>query len=350
MKNLRKNLQKLLIVSCLTFCIINQTSPTAYAESEIETHSSVAELAAKEVKKANPDLANDMVRIRPKGGKVLTIEGSVSNTNFRISKSPSEEISVTNGGNLVSVGLPFSEKASDASVTRDGVAVYDNNNGSLTVPLARKDGSLQINTVISSPRAPKEYPYQFELPEGTTIFTEGEILLFLKEGKLIGGLAPAWAKDAKGKNVPTRYSVRGSTVTQVVEHGSKFTYPVVADPWLGFNLFNALEVNRNGKVKGENVYSGTLSGWGIAVYSGVAQGGGIAGVFLGYKIIRSYGWDEWKSRLLGSAATISLEQQYVCHARFGYAFWKSGFHWDLEAARPSKPDWTKDPFSHKCNW
>lgn len=40
----------------------------------------------------------------------------------------------------------------------------------------------------------------------------------------------------------------------------------------------------------------------------------------------------------------------VAAVRFGYAFWKAGFYWDLEAARPSKPDWTSDPWSHKCNW
>ena len=59
---------------------------------------------------------------------------------------------------------------------------------------------------------------------------------------------------------------------------------------------------------------------------------------------------EWKSKLVGANPATTLEQQYVCHARFGYAFWLAGFHWDLEAARPKKSNWTDDPYSHKCNW
>lgn len=136
----------------------------------------------------------------------------------------------------------------------------------------------------------------------------------------------------------------------MVEHNASYAYPVVADPWFGMWLFGTFEKNRKGQYKGKNVYSGMLSTWGASVYSGAAQGGGVAGVAAGYKIIRSIGWDEWKDRLVGNSPAASLEQQYVCHCRYGYAFWKAGFHWDLEAARPSKSNWTDDPFSHQCNW
>lgn len=46
---------------------------------------------------------------------------------------------------------------------------YDNNNGSLTVPVVQKDGSVQVNTVIESPSAPTRYAYPVELPDGASV-------------------------------------------------------------------------------------------------------------------------------------------------------------------------------------
>lgn len=44
-------------------------------------------------------------------------------------------------------------------------------------------------------------------------------------------IAPAWARDAAGRKIPTHFEVNGTTVSQVVEHrGVGVSYPVVADP------------------------------------------------------------------------------------------------------------------------
>ena len=49
---------------------------------------------------------------------------------------------------------------------------------------------------------------------------------------VVNRVAPAWARDADGKPVPTRYELRGSDLVQVVEHTTgNFRYPVTADPW-----------------------------------------------------------------------------------------------------------------------
>ncbi|MCP3805548.1 hypothetical protein NLX83_40420 [Allokutzneria sp. A3M-2-11 16] len=45
----------------------------------------------------------------------------------------------------------------------------------------------------------------------------------------LGRVAPAWAVDAKGKRLATRYELTGTTLTQVLEHRGA-AYPVVADP------------------------------------------------------------------------------------------------------------------------
>lgn len=143
--------------------------------------------------------------------------------------------------------------------------------------------------------------------------------------------------------------MKSEVIVQVVDHNNHYKYPIVADPWIGAWLFDGFTTSRK-TYKHKPVYSAHLTGWGAAIYSGAAGGGGLLPFVAGYKIIREAGWDEWKRKLVGQHPAISLEQQYVCHARFRYIFWKAGFHWDLEATRPSKPDWTKNPSSHKCNW
>lgn len=47
---------------------------------------------------------------------------------------------------------------------------------------------------------------------------------------IIGSIAPAWAKDANGIDVETRYSLNGNTITQVVEFDEHSAFPIVADP------------------------------------------------------------------------------------------------------------------------
>lgn len=45
-------------------------------------------------------------------------------------------------------------------------------------------------------------------------------------------IAKPWARDSKGKDVPTRLETRGSVLIQVVEHrGGGFAYPIVGDPF-----------------------------------------------------------------------------------------------------------------------
>lgn len=42
--------------------------------------------------------------------------------------------------------------------------------------------------------------------------------------------------------------------------------------------------------------------------------------------------------------TLSVKHQYVFHVRYGYPVLGSDCRWELEAARPSKPDWTRAPY------
>jgi hypothetical protein len=84
---------------------------------------------------------------------------------------------------------------------------------------------------IDSPSAPERYDFVFD---GVTRLKQddvGSVALYGAHGRFVGAVAPAWAKDAHGRDVPTHYEVKGTTLVQVVEHrGGGFAYGVTADP------------------------------------------------------------------------------------------------------------------------
>lgn len=142
------------------------------------------------------------------------------------------------GEETISIGLPNAEAAEEAHEEAPGIVSYDNGDGSTTVPVVKSDGSVQITTVIDGPEAPQGYAYPLDLPGGATLEQDasGFVSILSADGGFLGGVAPAWAKDANGNDVSTRYEIDGTTLTQVVAHGTGIAYPVVADPWLGIDL------------------------------------------------------------------------------------------------------------------
>ncbi|WP_405219002.1 DUF2599 domain-containing protein [Agrococcus sp. Ld7] len=246
------------------------------------------------------------------------------------------------GENPLSLELLAAQDAATVSVSQDGVEVIDNGDNSLTVPLNRADGSLQVVFVIETTDAPTEYAIDVDLPEGAVLTQDegGALLATGADGQLALGVAPAWAYDAAGTAVPTHYVVQGSEITQVVEHTSgDYQYPIAADPWFGKRLFSPMTVNRNGTFAGKNVYSGRLTTW------GVAMGLSPQGLF----IMGSAGLAEFTSQWATVRNSVSLQQQYQCHAVWGRAIIGAGFHWDLELSRPTNGNYL-NVFAHRCNW
>lgn len=132
----------------------------------------------------------------------------------------------------LTIGLPFSDEASPATESQvPGVMVYDNNNGSSTVPVLR-DSGVQINTVIDNADAPKRYDYPMDFGDGQSLHLnpDGSVTAFGGDGALVAFVAAPWARDANGNAVPTRYEVQGASLTQVIDFTEASAFPVVADP------------------------------------------------------------------------------------------------------------------------
>lgn len=197
----------------------------------------------------------------------------------------------------------------------------------------KSDGSVQLGTLINDAGAPRTFEYAITLADGSHLVEEenGYVMIENSTGKFEGGIAPAWATDAKGRSVPTRYLVDGDRLTQVVDHASgDFTYPIFADPWLGIDLVSSFYWTH--PVSGSSGYRVNISPtlWARSYSGNVAA-----------PVVGGAGWDElynkqhntatatattWRSRM-----NDSMRDQYICHMMYGIA----QDEWNLEQWSPN---------------
>lgn len=161
----------------------------------------------------------------------LAIAATLQNAQVTIPVDPAAGVKLAFGGRTLKIGLPFGGTADNAVAEQPGVVSYDNENGSTSVPVVLDGGGIRINTVIATSDAPQRYAYPLDLPPGARIARDGDgLLLFDANGDSLGSINAPWAIDANGRPVATHYEVNGTTVSQVVDHGVRTAYPVVADP------------------------------------------------------------------------------------------------------------------------
>jgi hypothetical protein len=291
------------------------------------------------------DVLDRVAQVQTTAEGEVAIDARVGATDVVIPTDPRKDLTVAldHVGIDIAIGLPFAEQATTAKVEAAGIVSYDNRNGSTTVPVVKDEGSVQLTTVIADRSAPTRYAYSVGLPEGGYLEQLDSGLIFIRDsaGEFRGGFLPPWAKDANGADVPTRYEIEGNVLTQVVEHNTNgVVYPVVADPEVGGGLLAGYWKNRPGgyAYKNGSQWSTRLSQWGGVVYFG-----GLAGI----EVVKNQGWNEWY-KFPTTPVSATIEQQYKCHAQFGYAVWKAGLWWDFETARSSNSNWLWNPLN--CNW
>ncbi|WP_102157405.1 hypothetical protein [Zhihengliuella halotolerans] len=256
------------------------------------------------------------------------------------------------GESSIGISLPDIDSIGKRDVNSDGTIELlssSENDADVRVNVF-DDGSVSLHTIIPTADSSNVYEYDLLLPAGTTATPQdgGSILFLDTEGEMIGAVAPPWAKDANDEYVATDYEYRDGVLRQRVFFDETTTFPVTADPWLGKKIFRKISVDRYKSHPRVNL---DLSGWGASIYSGLAQGGGAAGIAAGQAILRKAGWTEAtnysssvKKALLGKA---TMKQQFDCHA-LGAAF---AGQWNLERFRPTRTKhWTFGVARHHCNW
>lgn len=224
----------------------------------------------------------------------------------------------------------------------EGALSISNSAGISSLATIKDDASVQIISVIEGPEASEEIAYTLNggMPFSAKTSESGSLALLDESGALLGFAATPWAIDARGADVPTRYEVRGEQLVQIVEHhGGGWSYPIVADPYMGKNLFTNFTYSV--WPANDQKHSFSKSAYGASIHNP-----------LNYWIFTSYGWDEFRARTPGqNSINTSVHQQFDCHAAGGYYDW-AGATWDLEPWRPARANgnWFYGSAVHHCNW
>jgi hypothetical protein len=126
--------------------------------------------------------------------------------------------------------LPASGRANEA----DGARVFDgsgSDNLVLVQPVA--DGARAM-IQISSSDAPSTYRFPIVGASRLVLEADGSVSVYDGPGADVdvpaATIAPAWAKDANGNDVPTSYMIDGATLVQTVAFDVATAFPVIADP------------------------------------------------------------------------------------------------------------------------
>ena len=226
------------------------------------------------------------------------------------------------GGESVGVKLPVSTARPRG--TDLGPVVYQDKGKGVDAVVTVMDGSVQIAIVIDSRRDPLSYPYEVLVPDGGSVVRDGAtggVVIKDAAGTPIAGFAAPWAKDARGRSVPTWYEIKGNVVTQVVAPGPGATYPIVADPWFGKDLISSASWVRY------------TEGWTLQV-TPTQWARSNAGSYA----VGAAGWLELKAKYQNRGLNTNLtgmQDQYICHQQLVAVRDRNKATWNLDEWRPS---------------
>jgi hypothetical protein len=231
----------------LGFALTSLMATSGAAAQAVETNTGIGvETALAAVTSINDtSQANDVLKqvaeVATDAQGISAIDAKVSGVSITLPTDPSNSVVMQSASGVsLSIDLPKGESADNNVVLQTGAVAYDANDGSSTAAIVKTDGSIQFSTVIENEHAPSTYTYDFS-SSATLTFTvdpqTGSVSVTDTNGKWVGGIAPAWAMDSKGKKVETFYTLEGSSLTQHVDFTQPgVTFPIVADPWLGMTL------------------------------------------------------------------------------------------------------------------
>ncbi|MCJ1709543.1 DUF2599 domain-containing protein [Microbacterium sp. VKM Ac-2923] len=198
-----------------------------------------------------------------------------------------------------------------------------------------QDASALFAIRIENLSAPASYDFTLSIPEGAeaTTLEDGGIILRDAEGEYLGGVAPPWARDADGSDVPTSLTLTGNKITQHVDFSevSADKFPVIADPYLGKWLVESAYVTNQG---GSNYVVRAVP----TAYGRHASGAAILAEHT----------KDLKSRLgtLAYKVNSTIENQFHCHvvyngqgggATYDMESWRPDVWWWVQAAKGCNP-------------
>lgn len=191
----------------------------AFADTD-ETVQQINQAAAAE--EATPVASNPDVSIPATGSGLVTLGG------FGSGELGPELPGVAVELPEVAVELPARGLADQAGET----TVFNGDAAGAQVAVQPIAAGVRTVVQIDAPDAPERYRFALS---GDVVRLEaqldGSVTGYDAEGEPVVYIAPAWARDANGREVPTSYEIEGTTLVQIVHHRSRhWAYPVTADP------------------------------------------------------------------------------------------------------------------------
>lgn len=253
-----------------------------------------------------------------------------------ISKDIQQPIEIKDSDTNLSMSISLENVDDIESVELVGEAVvYKSEN--LNTGIETFEGGIRQSFILKNSEAQTKYDVKYTASGLSYINyaydengdTDGSLILYSEDGEMISAIDPAWAKDAKGNDVPTHYEINGVVVTQVIEPQKDNEYPIVADPTYYSSFFKSSKwVTRGtGKYKlSLSIVPKTLTRLSVAQ----------AMVGWGHLRTKHSSSKNWKN-------TTGLYQQYKCHAQLA----KTKSEWNIEPARPNVGQSKTN--SAKCN-
>jgi len=206
------------------------------------------------------DLSMVLARADPGKGRVVPFSSDATAAIDEVevalpdsrARSAGVAVHVGDGAAETEIGLPNYFDTAARTILPDGTATYpgrDRPDDHIAVQLL-EDGSTRIQTVLADASSPREYSYSLEgfVPVQGVDPQGEEVFAFLRKGGSgdFVPVAPAWAQDARGRSVPSRYEVRDDALVQVVLPTERTLFPVVADPaWVWMYGGYGAKLNRS---------------------------------------------------------------------------------------------------------
>lgn len=261
-------------------------------------------------------------------------------TTISMSNHTAGPIKVSTQNFTLEISLPESMNNGQIEKLTSGPIAFENDQGLALVPIVKADGSLQVVALYSKPSSIDRLTFALKLPEdfSLTLNSKSGIVEILSPDKvLVGGIAAAWAQDAYGKSIPTHYELTGENLTQVIDFSSgQYSYPVTADPWLGFDLIDHTAWANT------NPYSPTLSvfptDWGRTVAAATTYPFGVPVLTVADSLSVNAAWSETLSKTAHtghpSANTPTMFDQFACHFFYVSKKIPGKASWNLDSLRP----------------
>lgn len=287
---MRKNAIKLNAIICSIMLFVASFPASSFAKTIEEEPSTIqaAENLADSVANASGDV--DIVdEYDDVKDAYLVGDETIS---YELPKDGDEVIRTTIDGDVViSMSLPKELSLDEATITGDGSVIYNNSeDASICTQIIEQDVQGEkvyfnrTSAIIEDANASHKYTFEFTLPEGYSICTakeynerqaeyyrehkndlfevglseeeydyllsqlaesDEELYIVDSEDNVVEVIEEAWAKDANGNDVATRYELEGNCVTQVVEFNENSVFPIVADPSVGATKSFSVKVSNS---------------------------------------------------------------------------------------------------------